>query len=629
VHPDAEVAAALESAAAQQLIDPTGAGYRFHHSLTREAVVESLMPHLRSRRASALFTAATRGGPPTDDRLAMAIDLAVGAGRDEEAADLLIVAGHRLVRQGALGSAIDILGRAVRLTSRRETRQLALGRRIEVLAEAGRVDEALADGERLMAEPNTPAQELVRAHLALARAAAQASRWTSLAERLAVVDPLVDVDGPSRERQQVRVLAAELALARRDLEGAVDLADTVLAQVDGDADVRCAALSVRGRAHRSQDLEAAHHDFEEVLAVAEATGLSTWRLRALHELGTIDLFDHAGTARLRQAQALAAEVGASGLTIVLDVQLAAAHLFAFDLAGVEEHAMVAAVSAKRLHLHQLQATALAFLAESAGLRGALDEMETCAVRARSAVPGDREIEGSILGGRGVALLLLDRRDAAREALNQAASLLDPLPNAGPGLYRGLLPLLLTVERDPAAPAAARAARAAGVTVNRGNEGLLKLAEAVELARQPDRRTDPVTLVEEAMRSLAAFPGWAQLGLVLTAEAALADAWGDPAGWIDRALLELTTSGMTALAERCQVLAATGPLKGRPGVTPREQEVWTLLAEGLTNKQIASRLTLSPRTIEKHVENLLRKTGTRTRTELARAPGLDLRTPRDT
>ena len=87
--------------------------------------------------------------------------------------------------------------------------------------------------------------------------------------------------------------------------------------------------------------------------------------------------------------------------------------------------------------------------------------------------------------------------------------------------------------------------------------------------------------------------------------------------------------MTALAERCQVLAATGPLKGRSEVTPREQEVWTSLAEGLTNKQIASRLTLSPRTIEKHVENLLRKTGTRTRTELARAPGLDLRTPRDT
>ena len=38
--------------------------------------------------------------------------------------------------------------------------------------------------------------------------------------------------------------------------------------------------------------------------------------------------------------------------------------------------------------------------------------------------------------------------------------------------------------------------------------------------------------------------------------------------------------------------------------------------GLANKEIAAALRLSPRTVEKHVENLLRKTGARPRTELA-------------
>ena len=42
----------------------------------------------------------------------------------------------------------------------------------------------------------------------------------------------------------------------------------------------------------------------------------------------------------------------------------------------------------------------------------------------------------------------------------------------------------------------------------------------------------------------------------------------------------------------------------------------LVAEGLANKEIAARLALSPRTVEKHVESLLRKTGTRSRTQLA-------------
>ena len=41
-----------------------------------------------------------------------------------------------------------------------------------------------------------------------------------------------------------------------------------------------------------------------------------------------------------------------------------------------------------------------------------------------------------------------------------------------------------------------------------------------------------------------------------------------------------------------------------------------LAEGLTNKEIADRLYLSPRTVEKHVERILAKIGEVNRTALA-------------
>ena len=44
----------------------------------------------------------------------------------------------------------------------------------------------------------------------------------------------------------------------------------------------------------------------------------------------------------------------------------------------------------------------------------------------------------------------------------------------------------------------------------------------------------------------------------------------------------------------------------------------LVCEGLPNREIADRLYLSVRTVEKHVESLLRKTSTRTRTQLARS-----------
>ncbi|MEZ5997225.1 MAG: response regulator transcription factor [Hyphomonas sp.] len=51
-----------------------------------------------------------------------------------------------------------------------------------------------------------------------------------------------------------------------------------------------------------------------------------------------------------------------------------------------------------------------------------------------------------------------------------------------------------------------------------------------------------------------------------------------------------------------------------GISEREHEVLGLLAEGLSNKEIASRLGVSPNTVKTHVARLLEKLEARRRTE---------------
>ena len=46
------------------------------------------------------------------------------------------------------------------------------------------------------------------------------------------------------------------------------------------------------------------------------------------------------------------------------------------------------------------------------------------------------------------------------------------------------------------------------------------------------------------------------------------------------------------------------------MTEREADVLRLVAQGLGNREIAERMFLSPRTVEKHVASLLAKTGLR-------------------
>jgi predicted ATPase/DNA-binding CsgD family transcriptional regulator len=93
-----------------------------------------------------------------------------------------------------------------------------------------------------------------------------------------------------------------------------------------------------------------------------------------------------------------------------------------------------------------------------------------------------------------------------------------------------------------------------------------------------------------------------------AEAAAGDAARQ--AWIDGSRLGIDDAMALAMTAGSSPRTATG------GMSTRELEVARLVADGLTNKQIAARLHLSVRTVESHVRNSLTKVGLTNRTQLA-------------
>ncbi|HET6561634.1 MAG TPA: helix-turn-helix transcriptional regulator, partial [Marmoricola sp.] len=81
-------------------------------------------------------------------------------------------------------------------------------------------------------------------------------------------------------------------------------------------------------------------------------------------------------------------------------------------------------------------------------------------------------------------------------------------------------------------------------------------------------------------------------------------------WAERAAQELRASGETA---RKRDVTETTKL------TPQEMQVATLVSGGLSNREVAAQLFLSPRTIDFHLRNVFAKTGVTSRVELARLP----------
>ncbi len=241
-----------------------------------------------------------------------------------------------------------------------------------------------------------------------------------------------------------------------------------------------------------------------------------------------------------------------------------------------------------------------------------------------------------------AARLLERAGASAAAQVCRARL--ALDRGDPGEALDLLERLL--RRAPAAPLACAPALEALVEARVACDRLHAAGEAAAILRDMADRAGTValratadladgvlaaatgdhdrarTLLEDGADGFAAVPAPYERARARVALAATLAALGRAAAAeheANAALLALDELGATADAARARRrlgragAASTGAL---PELTAREREVLGLLAEGLTNRQIAARLVLSEHTVHRHVANILRKLGVPSRAAAA-------------
>jgi DNA-binding CsgD family transcriptional regulator len=381
-------------------------------------------------------------------------------------------------------------------------------------------------------------------------------------------------------------------------------------------------LEVIGRAERGRDLTAAEAAFTQAYDIATAAGSAVWRVRALHELGTIDMYETMATERLADARREALELGLMSTVAVVDLQLAAIH----DERGELDLALDAArrcedLSRKwKLSTLPMSLAAQAVVHSRAGRRAAMDE----SIAAALATGEDREFVEITVWGSAVGIFHIVDGDlpAAAAALDRAMETLRQRP-AAVRPFPGLWALVRTVIDDGGDAARAEVA---GLRFDMPvSRAMLDLAEAVALGRAGDGRAavDCFTPADETLGSwIGGFRR--SLARLVVAPAAHRDGWGDPFGWLREALAVFDTLGLDWFAARCRTelreLGAVVPRRGRRGshsvppslarlgVTSREVDVLALVAVGLTNREAGQRLFISTRTVDKHVERLMQKTG---------------------
>ena len=315
------------------------------------------------------------------------------------------------------------------------------------------------------------------------------------------------------------------------------------------------------------------------------------------------------------------------------------------------------------------ATALNVLAEASLHAGQLPAAGQYAARAVDAArhAGNRWNEGYALGTRATLAAADGKLREARQLGEAALAVMRDIdqqwgvartllglgalarlrgdPAGAIGCYRAALPILREIDSRPDI---ARALAGIGrVALDQGDLDLAReqLAESLRLSRITGARIGMARGLE-AFAGLAAREGHADLPVLLIAAASgLRAAAGLPQLPAERTRPQLEPGrnlgaeafsqlwqqgqGMTADAAVTLALssaqqaapgpAGTGPPPGatpRSTLTPREQEIATLIAGGYSNRAIAGELVISPATAARHVANILFKLGFTSRAQIA-------------
>jgi ATP/maltotriose-dependent transcriptional regulator MalT len=399
------------------------------------------------------------------------------------------------------------------------------------------------------------------------RAIALARDTTGLGERLGVADLLML--GLALEGSTL-VACGQVADGARRLDEATTIALQDEAEVPIAGAWACCFLVTACAAVR--DYERAYEWCDRIAEFAQRYGSRYMLAFCRAEYGGVDV------ARGRWARAETALQGS-----IADFTHSRPPMVGGPLAALAE-----------LRRRQGRADEAALLLERAGASRAA---QLCRARlALDAGDGARAIELAERVLRQLAPGIELDRFPALELLVEARAARGELAQAGAALER-----LRSIAR-----AAGTAALSAAVDLAAG----LVAAGAAEHGRARALLEDAVDRLDRCGAPFEAARARIALATTLAALDRHADARREAAAARER-LAEL---GAIAEAERAGAVLGA-PL---PQLTPREREVLALVAEGLSNRQIASALVVSEHTVHRHVSSILRKLGVPTRAAAAAA-----------
>ncbi len=627
-----EVSAALRACADARLVEADHElgidRMQFRHALVRDAVLQRTPPLERRAIAGAALAAVEATHPRLPGGwCGLAVELAQLAGRDDRAVALLRVASERARRDGALGASVEALERAIVLAdeSTAPVVQLEL---LESLVAAGRFERARELGERLSFEPGGEAEQ-ARVHLALAQAALIRLDWDEAERRLDAARACAG----STVGGRLDLLAASIAVGRYRNTEAERTARTVAVQAAarGDDATACEAWLLAGESAAAADVKRAEAMFSRALTLAERRRLASLRARALAALGGLDVLRVGSRERVALAREAALDAGMAALAAASTHDLAMLSLLRFELEDARAWARHTVVLGRRYRLGWVLAAGLIKEAWAAALTGSAEDAERLLAEAEPIVGGDPR-GCALINGHVRAAVALGREDldAAWTAVEGAAELwwcqrLEPRPYLGLWVLlavltdpRGFEPVRERLEQrrvlwQPTIAGLCRAAQAALIVATdkdlAGADALLAQAEPL-LERTPWFRAIAYRHLGERLLAAGSPTGERLLGAAI---AFFASAGTRPPAEAARALLR---AAGRPVPRRGRGHAAVPAQLAKAGISSREMDVLLLLAEGLTNRQIAARLYLSPRTVEKHVERLLAKTDSPNRVALA-------------
>jgi len=612
--------------------DPTAGSVDFRHALIRDAISERIAPS-RRRALHARVAAAGAGAGLSDAELS---DHFERAGLNPAAFRHALTAAATARRADAHREVARLTARAIRTAPRdlpgielaRLHAQLAREQQtIDENAQAAAEFDAAAelfrtDGDVLEALALIPAMNAVRYRLG----ESLEQRVERARAGLRELDGLPAEEAAALVRSALHTALAGAYMLARHLEESIVEAEIGLAMTRDRAeesalDVNLGSVLVfAGRTDEGWAL------MERGIQVAEAgePGLESAAARGYQMLGTSAsvLVDYDRAERYLDAGLSlteAAEIWHENH--YLHAHRAHVRWATGDPSATTEAAQALADAGSQI----TEITARYVLGYAAMGRGDAAEAVTQLEGARELASGMAELQrlSPALWGLAENALLRGEPDRAIALTQEAAALSAAVQDAAylfPHVLTGTRARLLLRERDGASAWVAATTEALR---HRSIPGTLPAIDHSEglIALQAGRLDDARELLERARDDWDALRRfwegtWARLDLARLASRARRP--GEAAGLLDEVRRRAVDAGAPVFARLASEAAGdgTGAHPASGPLTEREYEVARLIAAGATNREIAERLVISPKTVSTHVEHILAKLHVARRAEVA-------------